>query len=62
MVYLSLSDHPRHDALALEKILPERGVLMHAVDDRRIRLVTHYWIDDAAVEGAVEAFRAVLQD
>lgn len=62
MVYFNLSNHPRRDALELEETLPERGVLMHAVDARRIRLVTHYWIDDAAVERAVEVFRAVLQD
>lgn len=62
MVYFSLRDHPRHSARELEKTLPAEGVLIHAVDARRIRLVTHYWIDDAAVERAVEAFRGALLD
>jgi threonine aldolase len=62
MVYFNLSDRSRYSAPELEKTLPDRGVLMHAVDERRIRLVTHYWIDDAAVELAVAAFRGLLQD
>jgi threonine aldolase len=62
MVYFNLPDDSRQSALELEKTLPGRGVLIHAVDARRIRLVTHYWIDDAAVERAVEAFRRALRD
>jgi hypothetical protein len=30
------------------------------VGERRFRLVTHYWIDDAAVEKALQAFQEVV--
>ncbi|RME06409.1 MAG: threonine aldolase, partial [Anaerolineae bacterium] len=32
------------------------------VGERRFRLVTHYWIDDAAVQRTVQAFADVLQN
>jgi hypothetical protein len=30
------------------------------VGERHFRLVTHYWIDDTAVEGALQAFADAL--
>ncbi len=41
--------------------LAERGVHVSAVSERRFRLVTHYWIDDAGVEKTVAAFTDVLK-
>jgi threonine aldolase len=36
------------------------GVLVSDAGERRFRLVTHYWIDDAGVEKTIAAFRLVL--
>jgi threonine aldolase len=62
MVYFNLVDHPRLNALDLEHTLRDRGLLIHSVDSSRIRLVTHYWIDDAAIDRAVEEFRLALRE
>jgi hypothetical protein len=35
-------------------------VKINVVDDRRFRLVTHYWVDDAGIDRAIEAFRIIL--
>jgi hypothetical protein len=35
-------------------------LLVDAENARRFRLVTHYWIDDTAVEKVISAFRETL--
>jgi threonine aldolase len=40
--------------------LNELGVLVLATGRTRIRLVTHYWVDDAGVEQTIAAFQQVL--
>lgn len=42
--------------------LKERGVLVGAIEPHRFRIVLHYWIDDAAVEIAANAFWEVLKE
>ena len=37
------------------------GILVDPDDWRRFRLVTHYWIDDAAVEKSISAFKKTLK-
>lgn len=61
MVFLSLDE--ALSPLTSKEVaarLAERGVRVGPVGARRFRLVTHYWIDDSAVDRAVEAFAAVL--
>ena len=60
MVYFNLADHVQDDAQAVAEKMKSHGVLLDADSSRRFRLVTHYWIDDDAVEKAVHAFRQVL--
>lgn len=60
MVYLSLDEAIPLSAEQVVERLAERGVKVGAVGPRQFRLVTHYWIDDEAVDCAVEAFRQVL--
>ncbi len=61
MVFLGLADEVPADAREVAGLLKSRGVLVGAVSERRFRLVTHYWIDDAAVDRSVEAFAQMLQ-
>ncbi len=61
MVYVTLDDSVRLTGKEMQTFLAGRGVLIGLVAPRRFRLVTHYWIDDAAVVGAVNAFREGLE-
>lgn len=61
MVFLDLEAPISLTAAEAAERLKARGVQTGVVGPRRFRLVTHYWIDDAAVEQAVAAFREILQ-
>jgi threonine aldolase len=61
MVFVSLVDGVPADAEQVVERLSGLGVKVGDVAERRFRLVTHYWIDDAAVDRAVEAFAQVMQ-
>jgi threonine aldolase len=60
MVFLSLAADAPLNAARLAEALKKRRILVGVTGERRLRLVTHYWIDDPGIEQAVEAFRAVL--
>lgn len=60
MVFAALEDGITASAGEVAKRMAQYGVLVMAVGQRRFRMVTHYWVDDAGVERAIEAFRAVL--
>jgi threonine aldolase len=61
MVYLNLSEDIPLDASHVTGRMKEMGVLVDPENARRFRLVTHYWIDDRAVEETVSAFQKALQ-
>ncbi|MBL6965560.1 MAG: low-specificity L-threonine aldolase [Anaerolineales bacterium] len=61
MVYLSLADTIPVDATEIVARLQEQHVLAGKTGKRRFRLVTHYWVDDQAVQTAVGAFAEVLK-
>ncbi|RME06073.1 MAG: low-specificity L-threonine aldolase, partial [Anaerolineae bacterium] len=56
MVYLTLSADVPLNAAQTAARLAEHGIRVGTVGERRFRLVTHYWIDDAAVQRTVQAF------
>jgi threonine aldolase len=60
MVYLNLSQDVSLDAQQVTEKMKNLGVLVDPENARRFRLVTHYWIDDEAVEKAVAAFQRAL--
>jgi threonine aldolase len=60
MIYFNLADHVLDSAQQVAEKMKNHGVLLDADSSRRFRLVTHYWIDDEAVEQAVYAFGQVL--
>lgn len=61
MVFCSLEDSVPLIASQVAQKLEKYGVKVGAVAERRFRLVTHYWIDDAGVERAAQAFSEVVQ-
>jgi threonine aldolase len=61
MVFLSLDETSRPLAAAeVARRLKEHDVLVGVVGEYSFRLVTHYWIDDAGVDQALDAFSKVL--
>ena len=60
MVFLNLASETGLSAEQVSERLKPWGVLTDPSGERRFRLVTHYWIDDASVEQAIRAFTAVL--
>ena len=60
MIYFNLAADVSDNAQQITEKMKEYGVLLDPDGIRRFRLVTHYWIDDDAVEKAVYAFGQVL--
>lgn len=60
MVFPSLKESVPFDAAELVNQLKERGIRAGVVAKRRLRLVTHYWIDDQAVQQTIQAFSEIL--
>jgi threonine aldolase len=61
MVYLNLAEDVTVNALQVGEKMKGLGVLVDPENERRFRLVTHYWIDDQAVERTVSAFQKALR-
>lgn len=61
MVYFTLAESIKMNAPQIAEKMKELGVLVDPDDWRRFRLVTHYWIDDAAVVKTVSAFKRALK-
>jgi threonine aldolase len=62
MIFLSLAERVPFTASQLAGRLKEGGVLAGVVGARRFRLVTHYWIDDAAVGKTVDVFNRIIKN
>jgi threonine aldolase len=60
MIFFDLSENAPVTGSRLEQVMLAHEVLIHSVNERRVRLVTHYWIDDAAIERALQGFRLEL--
>ncbi|MCL4560593.1 MAG: low-specificity L-threonine aldolase [Chloroflexi bacterium] len=60
MVFLSLDEGVTLTAAQIADRLAEKKIKVGVVGAKRFRLVTHYWIDDAAVEQTIKAFSAAL--
>ncbi len=60
MVYLNLANDVKADTKAVVEKILKFGVLLDAENARRFRLVTHYWVDDDAVDKVIKAFESVL--
>ena len=61
MVYMNLADGVGKNTAQVSEIMRSYGVLLDAENNRRFRLVTHYEIDDEAVDRTVDSFRQVLK-
>jgi threonine aldolase len=62
MIFPELADHTPINAREMKGKLSDEGILVGAVGARRMRLVTHYWIDDAMIDRTIEAFDTILRN
>ena len=60
MIYFNLADDVPMNSFQIAQKMKEQGVLVDADHPKRFRLVTHYWIDDDAVEKSISAFKKTL--
>jgi threonine aldolase len=60
MIFFSLADELPLDAAQASQRLQELEILVVPSGRRRFRLVTHFWIDDLAIDMAIGAFQQVL--
>jgi threonine aldolase len=60
MIFCELSKAVLLNTSQVAAAFKQRGILVSEVSSRRFRLVTHYWIDEAAVELTVKAFAEIL--
>jgi threonine aldolase len=60
MVYLDLGNDVRINTMDVIASALKAGILLDAESARRFRLVTHYWVDDDAVDKVVKAFEIAL--
>ncbi len=60
MIYFNLANHVALDENDVVKQISKFGILVDWADKRRFCLVTHYEIDDAAVEKTIQAFARTL--
>ena len=61
MIFFSLANTVSLTTEQIETKMKEHGVLISASGPRRIRLVTHLWIDDAGVDATIAAFQDILK-
>jgi threonine aldolase len=61
MIYFNLAESVQMNAPQVAEKMKGFGILVDPDDWRRFRLVTHYWIDDAAVEKSISAFKKTLK-
>jgi threonine aldolase len=61
MVFLSLGPQVALSASDAAERLKTKGILVDVTAERRFRLVTHYMIDDAAIDLAIQSFKDVVQ-
>jgi threonine aldolase len=60
LVFFRLAEDAKLSAFEVDARLREYGIWTGARDERRFRLVTHYWITPQHIERVVDAFREVL--
>lgn len=62
MVFVSLAPSVNHSAREIADRLSKDGVKVGVTSERGFRMVTHYWIDDQAVDQTLMGFQKVLTD
>jgi threonine aldolase len=62
MVFINLAEDVPLDSRQMVEKMGQRRIKVGIAGSRRFRLVTHCWIDDAAIENVIAAFAQVLNE
>jgi threonine aldolase len=62
MIFVNIDDSIQLKATQLAELFKNKGVLVGIAGERRFRFVTHYWVDDAAVQNVVKAWQEIYRD
>ena len=60
MIYFNLTDDCKLTFMQIGERLKDHSILIDADHPTRVRLVTHYWIDDDAVDRSISAFKKII--
>lgn len=60
MIYIYFNEKSPLSASDVAEKMKDKGVLVGATGKSSMRLVTHYWIDDEAIQKTIKAFKSVL--
>jgi threonine aldolase len=60
MIYISLDEDLSITGTELAQSLEKAGILVNVVGPQRYRLVTHFWIDDKAIDNTIRIFKEIL--
>lgn len=60
MVFPSITAEIKYTAKEIAAQLAEEGIRVGVVAQRRLRLVVHYWVNDADISATIRAFEKVL--
>jgi threonine aldolase len=61
MIFICLAENFPLSPVRLLDLLLEQGIRIGRVGENRFRLVTHYWIDDSAVERVIATFDGIMK-
>jgi threonine aldolase len=62
MIFVNIDNSIQLKATQIAELFKNKGVLVGIVGERRFRLVTHYWVDDAAVQHVIKAWQEIYRD
>jgi threonine aldolase len=62
MIFVNIDDTIQLKATQLAELFKRKGVLVGIAGERRFRFVTHYWVDDAAVQNVTKAWQEIYRD
>jgi threonine aldolase len=61
MVYINLAEDFPLDSTTIAQFIEKQGIRVGVINPRRFRLVTHYWINDEAIEKVIAAFQQAMR-
>lgn len=61
MIFINLKDHTSIKAKTVAEHLKSNGIRVGVIGEKHFRLVTHFWINEKAVEKTINSFRSVLK-
>ena len=62
MIFANIDDSIQLKATQIAELFKNKGVLVGIAGERRFRFVTHYWVDDAAVQNVIKAWQEIYHD